>query len=59
MTSDGGLSSESVSNSPEKGMNSDKNDLVGMSHEGVSLSQYTINVSSTFVIKSLQYSVVC
>lgn len=39
--SDGGFSSESVSNSPEKG-NGDKNGSLGFLHGGLSLNHFVV-----------------
>ena len=44
VTSDGGISSESVSNSPEKVMNGDKSSSVAMSQGGASLLQLSYNL---------------
>lgn len=45
VTSDGGFSSESVSNSPEKGMTEDKNDSAAILHGGSFPPFNLLNVS--------------
>lgn len=44
VTSDGGFSSESVSNSPEKAMNGDKSDSTGILHGGQFMHHYIVIV---------------
>ncbi|XWS56591.1 hypothetical protein CRYUN_Cryun09bG0099000 [Craigia yunnanensis] len=54
VTSDGGISSESVSNSPEKIMNGDKSSLVAMSHGGHQASHQSNDSHVKFSIKSFR-----
>ncbi|XP_048326247.2 telomere repeat-binding protein 4 [Ziziphus jujuba] len=48
VTSDGGFSSESVSNSPEKAMNGDKSDSTGILHGATGVSSSVIGCQKSF-----------